>query len=325
MTYTEFLTEWNSANEWISVQTSGSTGTPKPMLVEKKRMLASAQLTCDFLHLQPGNTALLCMPLNFIAGKMMVVRALERQLKLIEVPPSSHPLASLKGQQLDFAAMVPLQVWHSLEVTEEAETLRSIRHLLIGGGAIDTSLEAILETFPNTVWSSYGMTETLSHIALRRLNGTEASLYYTPFKQVKVSLSKEETLVIEAPLITPERLVTNDLAEILPDARFRILGRRDNVICSGGLKLQIEEIEALLHPLIPMPFAITSQPDPQLGEAVVLVLESTSLPASETLQEWFACLPKYWHPRHTQCIDKIPLTESGKIKRKAVKELIQRK
>lgn len=323
MTYTEFLTEWNSDGEWISVHTSGSTGTPKPMLVEKKRMLTSAQLTCDFLHLQPGNTALLCMPLNFIAGKMMVVRALERQLKLIEVPPSSHPLASLKGQQLDFAAMVPLQVWHSLEVTEEAETLRSIRHLLIGGGAINTSLEAILKTFPNAVWSSYGMTETLSHIALRQLNGMEASLYYTPFKEVKVSLSKEETLVIEAPLITPERLVTNDLAEILPDGRFRILGRRDNVICSGGLKLQIEEIEALLRPLIPMPFAITSQPDPQLGEAVVLVLESTSLPASETLQKWFACLPKYWRPRHTQCIDKIPLTESGKIRRKAVKELVQ--
>ena len=208
MTQEEFIEEWNSPSPYVRVKTSGSTGAPKEMLVEKRRMLASARMTCDFLGLQPGDTALLCMSLDYIAGKMMVVRALERGLRLVSVEPSGHPLSSKPTSPPSpregnfntfpaveaystllpwggdggglFAAMVPMQVWNTLQVPEERERLWKVRHLLIGGGAINEQLAEALQDFPGNAWSSYGMTETLSHIALRRLNGPNRSEWYTP-------------------------------------------------------------------------------------------------------------------------------------------------
>ena len=241
MSLEEFLSEWNNDSLFVHVQTSGSTGAPKPVLAEKRRMLASARITNDFLGLREGDAALLCMSLDYIAGKMMVVRSIERGLKLITVEPSGHPLnhsqLATDDCQIDFAAMVPLQVYNTLQVPEERKRLLQIRHLIIGGGAIDEALGAELKNFPNAVWSTYGMTETLSHIALRRLSGPEASDWYIPFPSVKVSLSDDGCLVIDAPEVCPGRLVTNDIAEISPQG-FRILGRKDNVICSGGIKIQ---------------------------------------------------------------------------------------
>ena len=193
MSLEKFLEEWNNDSPFVHVQTSGSTGAPKPMLVEKQRMLNSARITCDFLGLQEGDTALLCMSLDYIAGKMMVVRALERRLKLITVAPSGHPLSGMTDD-IHFAAMVPMQVYNSIQEPAERERLMQIRHLIIGGGAIDDGLAAALSTFPHHVWSTYGMTETLSHIALRRLNGPDASEWYTPFPSVKVSLNADDCL-----------------------------------------------------------------------------------------------------------------------------------
>ena len=222
MTIEDFLEGWNNASETVLVHTSGSTGEPKPMLVEKQRMVASARRTNDFLGLKKGDTALLCMSLDYIAGKMMVVRAIERGLQLVSVEPSGHPLSNQHFSSLishfsfplDFAAMVPMQVFNSLQVPEERQRLMQVRHLIIGGGAIDEGLAAELKSFPNAVWSTYGMTETLSHIALRRLNGPDASEWYTPFDSVKVSLNEEGCMVIDAPEVCSERLVTNDIAEV---------------------------------------------------------------------------------------------------------------
>ena len=165
----DFLAEWFSASEQVLVHTSGSTGTPKPMWVEKQRMMASACLTCSFLGLQENDTALLCMPLKYIAGKMVVVRALVYGLNLIVSPPSGHPLANLSASPV-FAAMIPMQVFNSLQNLHEQTLLKEIKHLIIGGGAVDAEVEKQLQAFPHAVWSTYGMTETLSHIALRRLN-----------------------------------------------------------------------------------------------------------------------------------------------------------
>lgn len=150
MSLEEFLKVWHNDSPFLQVQTSGSTGAPKPMAVEKRRMLASARITCDFLGLKPGDTALLCMPLDYIAGKMMVVRALERSLRLVSVPPSGHPLAheAASSQVFDFAAMVPLQVYNSLQVPAERSRLMQIRQLIIGGGAIDDALAEALRIFP---------------------------------------------------------------------------------------------------------------------------------------------------------------------------------
>ena len=198
----DFLAEWNNDSPYVEVKTSGSTGEPKRMMVEKRRMLNSARITCDFLGLKPGDTALLCMSLDYIAGKMMVVRSIERGLKLITVEPSGHPLKSTQKEPsllCTFAAMVPMQVFNSLQVPEERKRLMQIKHLIIGGGAIDEAMEKELRTFPNAVWSTYGMTETLSHIALRRINGPEASDWYTPFASVNISKSEEGCMIITAP------------------------------------------------------------------------------------------------------------------------------
>lgn len=308
MTLEAFLSEWNDASEFVHVQTSGSTGAPKPMLVEKRRMLASARITCDFLGLRSGDTALLCMSLDYIAGKMMVVRSIERGLKLISVEPSGHPLSNV--EYVDFAAMVPMQVYNSLQVPEERERLMRIRHLIIGGGAIDDQMAAELRTFPNAVWSTYGMTETLSHIALHRISGPDTSEWYTPFPSVRVTHNDEGCLVINAPEVCEEPLVTNDIVEFSSDhSKFRIIGRRDNVICSGGIKIQIEEVERHLRPHLHVPYLLTKRHDPKFGEVAVLLTEGSVEEAREVCQRM---LSKYHQPRYYLHVARIPLTETGK-------------
>jgi len=318
-----FIDEWNNDSAYVEVKTSGSTGEPKRMLVEKRRMLNSARITCDFLGLKPGDTALLCMSTDYIAGKMMVVRSIERGLRLIEVEPCGHPLAdnyqlSTIHYQLNFAAMVPMQVYNSLQVPAEKERLMAIRHLIIGGGAIDEAMEAELRSFPNAVWSTYGMTETLSHIALRRISGPEASEWYTPFPTVKLSTNDEGCLVIDAPEVCAQTLVTNDIVELKPDARFRIRGRKDNVICSGGIKIQIEEVEQALKKYVRVPYIISKRKDPKFGEIVVLLTEGDTAQVQTICQQ---VLPKYHQPKLYLKIDKIPLTETGKPARKKILEL----
>ncbi len=278
------------------------------MLVEKRRMEASARITCDFLGLKKGDTALLCMSLDYIAGKMMVVRALTCGLRLISVEPSGKPLGTV-ADSIDFAAMVPLQVWNSLQVPEERDRLMAIRHLIIGGGAIDDTLASALVDFPHQVWSTYGMTETLSHIALRRLNGPDRSDWYTPFDSVNVSLNADGCLVIDAPAVHDGPLVTNDIA-VVEGSRFRILGRKDNVICSGGIKIQMEEVERLLRSHVRVPFMITKTPDKKLGEQVVLLTESSDVAALQALCR--SVLPKYFVPRRILTVPHLPLTETGK-------------
>ncbi len=323
MSLEEFLSEWNNDSPFVHVQTSGSTGAPKPMLAEKRRMLASARITNDFLGLREGDAALLCMSLDYIAGKMMVVRSMERGLKLLTVEPNGHPLnycqSAIDDCQIDFAAMVPLQVYNTLQVPEERERLMGIRHLIIGGGAIDDALGAELKNFPNAVWSTYGMTETLSHIALRRLSGPEASDWYTPFPSVQVSLSDEGCLVIDAPEVCPECLVTNDIAEISTQG-FRILGRKDNVICSGGIKIQIEEVERHLRPFLRAPYLISKRPDPKFGEVAVLLTEDSVDDARQVCER---VLPKYHLPRHYLHVDHLPLTETGKPARQQAARIAQ--
>lgn len=361
MTLEEFFSEWNNDSERMLVHTSGSTGKPKPMWVEKRRMLNSARITCDFLGLQPGDTALLCMSLDYIAGKMMVVRSIERQLKLISVKPSGHPLKDVRDG-ITFAAMVPMQVYNSLQVPEERERLSRIKHLIIGGGAIDDALASELSKmseefrqkygYENAIWSTYGMTETLSHIALRRINGPDASEWYQPFDSVKISQTDEGCLVIDAPLVCAEPLVTNDIVEIkacpnqqvdMPNkdayiynkveaptknVLFRIKGRKDNVICSGGIKIQIEEVEALLNPHLKKPFMIAKKKDEKFGEIAVLLTEDEDLRAVEaTVRRLLSdtsdsekskeksSQKKYWIPRDFIHVNHLPLTETGKPKR----------
>lgn len=342
----DFLEIWENEEDRVLVHTSGSTGKPKEMWVEKDKMRNSARITCDFLGIQSGDSAFLCLPLDYIAGKMMTVRSIERELRLVCVEPCGHPLsnealqqatavdfhtssscsaATILAEGIDFAAMVPMQVFNSLSVPEERERLGRIKNLIIGGGAIDEALAAELMTLPEeiAVWSTYGMTETLSHIALRRLNGPDASEWYHPFDSVKVEVNREGCLVIDAPLVCAEKLVTNDIAELkVMDASeswgshrvaFRIKGRKDFVICSGGVKIQIEEVEDKLRPFLQSPFMITKKKDEKFGEMAVLVSEDVDLDEVERVCK--EQLPKFWVPKQFIYVAKIPMTETGKVKR----------
>lgn len=316
-----FLNEWFDASPVITVHTSGSTGVPKELVVRKDRMMQSARLTCEFLNLQAGDTALLCMNLRYIGAMMMVVRSLVAGLNLVVRPASGHPLSDVEVP-LKFAAMVPLQVYNTLRVPAERKRLEHTDILIIGGGAVDDSLEAELKTIPIAAYSTYGMTETLSHIALRRLNGEAASKCYYPFPSVELSLSAENTLIVKAPLICDDVLQTNDIACLCSDGGFTIAGRKDNVINSGGIKIQAEEMENRLQPFIPVPFAVTAVPDPRLGQALTLLIAGKP-DIKELENKLQAVLETYYRPKHIFITELIPQTENGKIDRTGCRILAQ--
>lgn len=320
-----FLNEWFSPNNTISLYTSGSTGKPKEVVVHKSHMLQSAAMTCRFFNLNKNDKALLCLSTDYIAGKMMIVRAIYSGMNLYPVEVSGNPLLSYNSTAIcfDFAAMIPLQVYNSLSTTTEKSRLSMIKNIIIGGGSIDSDLEQALKDFPNSIYSTYGMTETLSHIGLRKINGKDASLYYKPLEGVNIKISEDQTLIINAPHISDDILKTNDIAEIRSDGSFRILGRIDNTINTGGVKVQIEELEQQLLPYLKRNFAITSIPHPKLGEAIVVLIEPFNKQNNidEINKEAFNTIPLYHQPKYVFTISAIPMTDSGKKDRKAIKDL----
>ncbi len=368
MTLAEFLADWHSDNPCLTVRTSGSTGTPKLLRVEKRRMVASANATCDALGLTANTTALLSLPLDYIAGKMQVVRALVRGMKLVEayaitdmqVPflqaadmavgvaadvsyaagasyasgssyASDASYAANVSSSFCFAALTPMQVYTLLQTAEGRRRLQAISHLIIGGGAIDQRMAEQLRTFSTNIYSTYGMTETLSHIALRRLSGSGAGEWYEPMDGVTVGLLSDGCLTISAPRVCEEQLLTNDLAVMAADGRrFQIVGRRDNVINSGGIKIQIEEAERLLEPHIALPFAITKRSDEKYGEIVVMLYvadEVASADENTIVQRLQAicrnALPRYWQPRLYIAVKAIPTTDTNKKARAAARALAE--
>lgn len=310
----DFLTDWHSESPCMELHTSGSTGKPKQLCVSKEAMRASAEATCNFFKLKPGDSALLCLPLRYIAGKMMVVRALVGGLNLVTVEPSSTPLANLE-EPVDFAPLVPMQVHSTLQQAGGSAQLEKARILLLGGGFVDAGLEEALQDCRAAVYASYGMTETLSHIALRRVNGPERSAYYTPLPGVRVSLTARNTLAICAPNIGVDYIETNDTAEIAADGTFRILGRVDAVINSGGVKIQAEDIEQQLTTATGLQVLAGPVPHPVLGQAVGIIWEGAA-ENEEALQRAIGELPRYHRPQLV-LHHPIPRTATGKMNRQA--------
>ena len=317
-----FLDEWDAPGDSVRVHTSGSTGDPRPWLAEKRRMAASALRTCEAVGLAPGMRSLLAMPLRYIGAKMVVVRALVRRMTLVPVEPCGNPCRRLAAP-VDFACMTPMQAYESLRDPDTAEILRATGAILLGGGAVQPGLAAEIAAMPHPVWSTYGMTETLSHVALRPLNGPDADEWYRPLAGVRVSLSDAGTLLIDDPVTCSAPLRTNDLAEISPDGRFRIIGRLDNVISSGGVKVQVETAERLLAPAAAGDFCITSVPDDRLGEKVVLLCTDPS-DRDQLGAAARDLLPRYWAPRLVLLVDGIPKTGTGKPARAEARRLAVR-
>jgi len=311
-----FLTDWINPSPEIVIQTSGSTGAPTRISVKKVHLLNSARLTCDYFHLQQGDDCLLCLPLDFIAAKMMVVRALLARLNLWLKEPDGFPFEG-STKSYTFVPLVPLQVFNTLNSPHGKEALSRCKNVLIGGGPISSALEAALIDSPAAIYASYGMAETLSHIALRRVNGPDASAYFTPFPGVCLTLSDERCLIIDAPPVSETTVYTGDCVELLPDGRFRVLGRKDNLILTGGKKVHAEYLESIIGGVIACDCAITSAPDPKFGERIVLVAE-----ASVDLTLLRSVLPAWQVPKRVLIVPHLPRTTSGKIDRQLLKALV---
>jgi O-succinylbenzoic acid--CoA ligase len=298
----DFLLDWFDSKPFIEMQTSGTTGAPKIISVSKQAMVESALATGDFFGLQPGNKALQCLPVKYVAGKMMLVRAMILGLDLEFVAPSSHPLELLE-MDFDFVAMVPLQAQNSL--TE----LKRVKKMIVGGAAVSKNLEKQLLKLPTQVFETYGMTETITHIAARKL-GEKA---FTVLPGVTISYDDRNCLVIHAARISDEVIVTNDIVELVNENQFIFIGRMDNVINSGGIKLIPEQIEEKLSQSMTHRFFIASKPDPELGEKVILVVEGETYDLGSDI---YKDLDKYEKPKEVLFIPKFKETGSGKIMRK---------
>ncbi len=307
----QFISEWYSTNIEMDLKTSGSTGKPKSISVKKDWMQNSAELTRKTFGLKKGDSALLCMPMKYVAGKMMVVRALELGLDLKVVEPSSNPLKNM-DEIIDFAAMVPFQLENSLNDLDQVKTL------IVGGGQVSQQLIEKLQKISTQIFETYGMTETLTHVAIKPLNGPNISDLFRALDGIHFEKDDRGCLAIHASALNPVPIVTNDLVELIDENSFRWLGRFDNVINSGGVKIIPELVEAKLLSIIPNNrFFINGESDESLGEKVVLVVEGNVIEIS------FDSLEKFEKPKEIYFISEFLETESGKIRRGETLKIIQ--
>ena len=312
-----FLSAWLNDMPYVSVKTSGSTGSPKFIDIKKAFFIKSAQMTLETLGIKCGQSALLCLSPEYIAGKMMIVRALVGGLKLRVVSPQVERILQA-GLETDFSAMVPLQINAILNLPDGPAQLSRIRCLLIGGAPITLDLEHRLANLDSEIYATYGMTETVSHIALRKLSGQNRSLRYKALPGVKISTDDHDCLVVHAPHLAESAVHTRDIVKLFTDDQFEVLGRFDHVINSGGIKYQPEMIEKKIEALIVDRFIISSLPDPRLGEKLILIIETEAPPQHDDkvlMKALKAILPTYEVPRMIQYIPKFPTVGNGKIAR----------
>lgn len=312
-----FLAEWYNPRDYIEVNTSGSTGEPKTIALKKDFVAASALRTIRYFELKPGDRILHCLPSRYIAGKLMLVRALIGQLDLYPIDPSTDFSSTAFNQPFQFSAMVINQATKLLQ----AKKLQ-LANLLLGGSAIPAPLEQELQELPTRCFSSYAMTETATHIALRELSAQQDG-YYHCLDGIQVRLNENGCLRIEMPGLENGFLQTTDLAELRNNKTFRILGRADHRIISGGLKFSPEELEKKLEKSISLPFYISSKTNPSLGRQLVLVAQADETPAliSRIQESCQRQLDRYEQPREIIFVKELPRTPNGKIKRLPAEEL----
>ena len=329
----EFIQEWLDEKSTIQAKTSGTTGTPKTILLQKNKMVASALKTGQYFNLEENAKALLCLSPNYIAGKMMIVRAFVLGLDLVLVKPSGNPLKNTYFDKIDFAAMVPLQALNSVQNEKERQQFRKIKKTIIGGGVVSKSLLNLLQKENNNFYATYGMTETITHIAVKKLSSgslqlptkKEQSEFFETLPNVQIKIDHRGCLVINAPDVAEEKVTTNDLVEIISPTKFKWLGRFDNIINTGGVKVIPENVEALLGKYLERRFFISSQPDEVLGERIILLIEGAifSKKEKEELSDFMKNnLTKFSIPKAVFFIERFVETDSGKVKRTATTKLL---
>ena len=314
-----FLQELFSSSKTIIVETSGSTGNPKTISIEKEHLIASAIATLTFLDLAQNDNIWLCLPVKYIAGRMMIVRSIVGGLNLLYSKPASNPVIEMDAN-VDFVSMVPNQVFELLTSKDGVRQLSKIKTLLIGGSGISQELEdRLLSVSDINAWHSYGMTETITHIALRKLSPDNNTGKFTLLPGIGVSANPNDQLIIDAPEIGVFDLVTNDIVSINADGTFIILGRADTVVISGGIKLFPEIIESKIAKHMTDNFFVGAIADEKLGEKLTLFIESSANEHKvyDSLKQIFVQeLKEYEIPKKVICLPRFLRTETGKIKRK---------
>ncbi len=313
----EFLVNWLDSTPVISVHTSGSTGLPKEISLLKAHMVNSAHATGSYFNLKSGQKALLCLPARYIAGKMMLVRAMALGLELDTVAPTATPL-NFTNKYYDFCAMVPLQVQNSLKL------LGQIKTLIIGGAAVSNSLRKQIAACDVNAYETYGMTETITHVAIKELTKDVNNKKFVALPDIHFSTDERGCLVIDAPKISKEKVFTNDMVEIINENQFNWLGRFDTIINSGGVKLIPEQIEGKLKKNISSPFFLAGIPDEKLGEKLILILEGEKSIVEPILQkiEESETLTPFEKPKKAFFIASFLRTETGKVQRNATLNIV---
>jgi len=310
-----FLEDWFIESDYIEIKTSGSTGTPKTIRVQKTAMIHSALATKTFFNLQKDNNALLCLPATYIAGKMMMVRAMVCELNLLINKPAANPFIKNK-EDIDFVALSPYQLSHSLKILQT----RPVHTIIVGGSAIPATLETACENLPQAIYETYGMTETVSHIALRKVNGKDKSEFFQVLPGIIIETDNRDCLKIKAPALFSDEIITNDIVTLQNEISFKWLGRIDNVINSGGIKIFPEQIERKLESFIHNKFIIGPAPDDKLSEKIILVIEGFEPEESEQIAlitSIAQVLSKYEVPREIVYTPAFPFTLTGKFNRRS--------
>lgn len=324
-----FSVAWfNPKVKAISVQTSGSSGKPKTILHKKKFMRNSAQLTSDALGLRHAKSALLCLPANKISGMMMLARVFENNMFLESIEPIASPLIKIRTDvKIDFAAFTPMQFSQVISSKKAFCNAEKIKTVLLGGEEISVELQATVRRMKNNVYATFGMTETISHIALKKLNGKDADKYFRVFPSIRISTNIENRLVVNAPKLGVKNLVTNDVVKIISPTQFEWLGRIDNVINSGGLKIQPEEIETILRNKIKVPFFIAGIKDAITGERPCLIIERKRFTIKEIqkIKTVLTALDKKCRPKEIWLVPEFAKTQNRKLKRKETMAFVQKK
>ncbi|QDH79546.1 AMP-binding protein [Echinicola soli] len=317
-----FCRAWLNGEENFQLNTSGSTGMPKVIDINRQQMEISAAATGKFFGIKPQANLLCCLNTAMIAGKMMLVRGLEWDSHIYLEEPSGTPLASFDMlDAFDFVAMVPAQVENSLLSAADKEKLNSIQHLIIGGAPLSQKLQKEISRLRCNAYQTYGMTETVSHIALANITG-HPPLTYQTLPGVCISTTNDSRLVIDAPMAKTS-LITNDIVTIPESKSFIWKGRADFTINSGGVKIQPENLEAQIAPVIEAYFPgkrffIAGAPSHKWGEEVVLLIETPRVkePSDRQLSNKIAeIVGKYERPKRIYYLENFIETPSGKIKR----------
>lgn len=329
-----FCREWLSGKELFELRTSGSTGKPKTITISRAQMSSSARATGIFFDIQAKPRLLCCLHTAMVAGKMMLVRAMEWDSDLYLVEPSSDPLTNFPvDQRFDFVAMVPLQLETCLAHEYSRIVLRSIRNLIIGGAQVSSVLREKANNFASNVFQTYGMTETVSHIALANLQSDGPLIYHT-LPNVTVRQTKDLVLKIKAPMSNNEWILTTDIVEIISEKEFIWKGRSDFTINTGGVKVQPEEIEAMISNTMEKKYPnrryfIAGIPDLKLGQKIVMLIEGENespLSSKQVMDSLKFEVPPYHDPKSIYFITQFEETASNKINRQStVERLIAQK